>query len=68
EEKKVENIVINGREIINYFKLTESPKIGELKKAVLEAQLRGEVINKKEALVFLKRLLKESEKYHLQKK
>ncbi len=45
---------LDGREIIALFGLEPGPLVGQLKKALEEAQLSGEVKSKEEAIEFLK--------------
>ena len=49
--------LLNGKEIMELFKLPEGPKIGELKRALQQAQLDGLVKTKEEAIDFIKNLL-----------
>jgi poly(A) polymerase len=49
--------LIDGNDIINSFRLTPGPRIGELLEAVREAQAAGEIAGKQGALQYVKRLL-----------
>ncbi len=53
---KTENLLISGKEIKEYFNITEGPQIGKLLDRLTEAQARGQVKNKEEAFDFLKNI------------
>ena len=52
--------LVDGSEVIKKFKLTPGPRVGELLKAIREAQAMGEVKNKKDAFTFGKEWLEEN--------
>lgn len=51
--------ILDGHEIMAYFKLPPGPKVGELIRVLREAQLGGEIKNKEEAYKFLKKQKKQ---------
>jgi len=49
--------LIDGHDVINVFRLSPGPKIGELLEALREAQAAGEVTTRQQALDYIKHLL-----------
>jgi poly(A) polymerase len=49
--------LIDGHDLINNFKLSPGPKIGEILEAIREAQAAGEVTTRQEAIAYARRLL-----------
>ncbi len=45
---------LNGNEIMSYTNLSPGPLVGELRNALLQAQIAGEVDNMEEAIAFIK--------------
>lgn len=51
--------LIDGGEIMNILKITPSPILGEIIKALQEEQLNGEITTKEEAVIFVKEYFNE---------
>ncbi|UCC16277.1 MAG: HD domain-containing protein [Dehalococcoidales bacterium] len=49
--------IVDGYDIIKSFGLSPGPRIGELLDAVKEAQASGEIVNRDQALAFIKKLI-----------
>jgi hypothetical protein len=50
--------LITGRDLIEQFGLLPGPRIGQILEAVREAQISGEVTDRKEALAWVRDLLR----------
>ncbi len=50
--------LISGNDIMKKFNIKQGPKVGELLAKVQEAQLEGQIKTKKEAIIFLRNILK----------
>ena len=46
--------LLSGNEVMDILKISPSPKLGEIMKALQEAQLNGDVITKEHAITFIK--------------
>ncbi len=55
QKKVLPKEIVNGHEIIKKFKLSASPKIGQLKNLLREEQLKNVIKTKKQAFDFLKK-------------
>ncbi|SNZ12276.1 HD domain-containing protein [Hydrogenobacter hydrogenophilus] len=53
--------LLTGREIMEIFRLPEGPKIGEIKRALEQAQLNGIVKTKEDAIKFVKNFISQTQ-------
>lgn len=56
KKKIIPTRLIDGRDVMKALQLPPSPKIGEILEAVAEAQVEGRVVDKEDALAFIRTL------------
>ncbi|MDP2685301.1 MAG: CCA tRNA nucleotidyltransferase [bacterium] len=55
QKQSLPKVIINGHEIMKYFKLKSGPAIGKLLNALREEQLKGKIKTKQQAYAWLKK-------------
>ncbi len=55
-DERMQRPLLNGKEVMKILSLSPGPKVGEILKALVEAQEEGKVRNREEAVAFITRL------------